>query len=242
MTEKDQVSGKQGLRGLIENGEIVVAMRGRPSLQKEPAATEIKLKRSVNQQCRRHDPDLVDQAVTHDPAKGFKIERAARAQGFRQILVPNEHDSFSSKSSVTERVVGMTVRVNDVTDRSVGPSPDGCEKPSSFKHAAAGIDDGNGIGADDKTDIGDRTFIFACHQRDGSDVDENAGRDFGHVQRERLRSHGRRNGERGKQSQQREAETHPLLFHNTVHGSVASQQALRISRADYPVARPNRAA
>jgi len=39
-------------------------------------------------------------------------------------------------------------------------------------------------------------------------------------QRGLLRSRGRRNGKRGKQSQQREAKTHPILSDNAAHGSV----------------------
>ena len=50
---------------------------------------------------------------------------------------------------------------------------------SSFAHAAAGIDHGDRVVADDESDIGNRALVLARHQRDFADMHEYAGRNFG---------------------------------------------------------------
>jgi hypothetical protein len=130
--------------------------------------------------------------------------------------VPDKNGSCTRKSGIAEYVIGMAVRVDDLTDRLVGPRPNSSNELPPFANAATGIDDCDGVASDDKTDIGDRAFVLARHQLNRPDVNENAGRDFADVQCGLLRLCSRQNEERRK----READKHLFSFKTATHGSV----------------------
>jgi len=79
---------------------------------------------------------------------------------------------------VAEDVVRMFVRVDDVEDRLRGPGANRGEEPSPYLDAAARVDDGDALIADNEADVGDIAEIVLAHERDGAGVSEHAGRDF----------------------------------------------------------------
>ena len=99
------------------------------------------------------------------------------------------------------------MRVDDIPDRFVGPGANGGQELPSFANAAAGIDHGDRIRADDKADIGDRALVLARHQGDRADVDEDTRRDFRDGQFRLLGTRKRQNDGRD-QGEQREAIIH----------------------------------
>ena len=109
--------------------------------------------------------DLVDQLIAHGPAKCIEIELPARGQRARQVRVADKDRSVLHESGVSENVIGMAVRIDDVSDRLVGPGTNGCHQLSSLAQAAARIDHGDRVLADDEADIGDRAVVLARHLR-----------------------------------------------------------------------------
>jgi hypothetical protein len=69
----------------------------------------------------------------------------------------DKHRAFILECCIAEEMVGMNVRVDDVSDRFRRAGPDRGEQPEPFTHAAAGIDDRNRLTADDKSEIGNGT-------------------------------------------------------------------------------------
>jgi hypothetical protein len=59
----------------------------------------------------------------------------------------------------------MAVRIDDVADRLAGPGTNGRHQLSSLAEAATRIDHGDGVLANDETDIGDRAVVLARHLR-----------------------------------------------------------------------------
>jgi hypothetical protein len=54
----------------------------------------------------------------------------------------------------------MTMGINDIADGFVRARANGCEQLPALAHAAAGIDHGDRLIADDKADIGDGAVII----------------------------------------------------------------------------------
>lgn len=79
-------------------------------------------------------------------------------------------------------MVGMAVGVDDIADRLGRAGPHGGQQRLAFAKAAAGVDHGHGLIADDEADIGDVAFVLAGHQGDGPGVYEDSRCDFAHRQ------------------------------------------------------------
>ena len=77
-----------------------------------------------------------------------------------------------------EDMVGMGVGGDDVANGLRRPRPQGGEEGLALDQAAAGVDHGHGVVADDGADIGDIAFVFARHHRDLARMGENAGGDL----------------------------------------------------------------
>ena len=75
----------------------------------------------------------------------------------------NKLGSILHEGGVAEDMIGMAMRVDDVSDRLVGAGSDGREQLQSLANAATGVDDRNGVGADDEPDIGNSAIVLARH-------------------------------------------------------------------------------
>jgi hypothetical protein len=192
MGQKHQIARKQGSGVFIEHREIAIAMRGRPRLQHEGPSSEIQLERARHKQRRRHDADLVDQLIAHGPAKCIEIELSARGERAWQVRVADKNRSVLHESGVTEDMIGMAVRVDDVADRLAGAGANGCHQLPSLADAATRIDHGDRILADDETNIGNCAVVVACHQCGLAVVHEDAIRNRADGQLPLLRECGSR--------------------------------------------------
>ena len=94
----------------------------------------------------------------------------------------DEHGSIACERGVAKDVVGMAVGVDDVPDRLVGSRTDRRKQPLALANAASGVDHRNRAFADDESDIRDRAFVLARHQRGLAMVHEYSGGDFAHRQ------------------------------------------------------------
>ena len=82
------------------------------------------------------------------------------------------------KSRVPEDVIRVLVCIDDIEDRFVGSGSDGGQQTPPNRHAAAGVNDGHPLFADDEADIGDIAQVLLTHQGDLPHVGEHAGREF----------------------------------------------------------------
>ena len=126
----------------------------------------------------------------------------------RQVLVTDKLGSISHERRVAKDMIGVVVRVDDVSDRFVGPGADGCEQLQSLANAAARINDRDGIAADDESGIGNGAIVLACHQGGCAGVHEYAGRDFAHRQVDLPRLRYGRYAEHREQRDHRNAMSH----------------------------------
>ena len=70
------------------------------------------------------------------------------------------------------------MRIDDIEDRLHRAGADRGEQPLADRHAAAGINDGHALVADDEADIGDIAQVLFAHEGDFAGMDEHARRDF----------------------------------------------------------------
>src|SRR6185437_12070324 len=123
MLDEQKIAREQGRTLVVEHGQVIVGMSGRPCLQRQNPFTEIELHFAVDQQRGRHDLDVGDQRIAKDAAKCPEIIIAARDQGARQILVSDENRSLwykrislLYKRRVAKNVIGVNVRINHVAN------------------------------------------------------------------------------------------------------------------------------
>ena len=72
----------------------------------------------------------------------------------------------------------MGVGVDDIANGFAGAGADGREQPATLLGAAAGVDDRDGIVADDESQIGNRAFVVMAHDRERADMNEHSRRRF----------------------------------------------------------------
>jgi len=106
----------------------------------------------------------------------------ACSQCLRQPNMADELGSVSDEGGVAEHMVGMAMGVDDVADRLGCASPHRRQQRLALTEAAAGVDHGHRILADDKADIGDVAFVLAGHEGGGPGVHEDSRCDFAHRQ------------------------------------------------------------
>ena len=82
------------------------------------------------------------------------------------------------ESRIAEEMVGMNVRVNDVTNRLRRYLAERSEETRALARAAAGVDHGDRVVADNKPNIGGVALIGRAHHVDIADVNINAWRDL----------------------------------------------------------------
>ena len=78
--------------------------------------------------------------------------------------------AVAQERGVAKYVIGMNVGIDDVANRLGCYLTDRGKQPRAFACAAAGIDHGDGITADDEPGIGGVTLICLAHQIDIADV------------------------------------------------------------------------
>ena len=188
--QKHQVACKQGSGFLIEHREIAIAMRGRPRPQRERSCAEIQVERAADKQRWRHDADLVDQLVAHGTAKCIEIELSARGQRTWQVRMADKGRPVLHESGVSENMIGMAMRIDDVADRLAGPGTNSRHQLSSLAQAATRIDHRDRVLANDETDIGNPAVVLTRHLRGLAGVHEHAIRNGANRQRLLLRARG----------------------------------------------------
>ncbi len=138
---------------------------------------------AVDQQRGRHNLHFVDEAIAEHGAKCLEIVVAPRRQRAGQVLVADKNGSVLREGRVAEHMIRMDMGIDDVAYRLRRHGADRRKKPFTFARAAAGIDHRDRFIADDEADIGGVALIRLVHHLDGTDVNIDAGRDFGHRQR-----------------------------------------------------------
>jgi hypothetical protein len=111
---------------------------------------------------------LVDREV----AGGAGRERAL------QLVMADEGGALGLERGVAEHVVGMHVRVDDVLDRQLGAGADRFEQLLADARAAAGVDDGDRLVADDETGVGGIAGVARVERLVAAFVHEDAGGNF----------------------------------------------------------------
>ena len=187
MTDEHEIAGEKRARGRVEDGEVAIGMRRRPSAQFEDPSPQIERQAVRDGQGRRNDPDLVDKLVADDPAVRLEIECAAHRQGSRQVAVADERRPEPVEGRIAEDVIGMLMGIDHIEDGLRRARTNGSEQSLADRHAAAGVDDGYALVADHETNIGDVAQVLFAHERDLAHVHEHARRNFLNRQgRERL--------------------------------------------------------
>ena len=92
----------------------------------------------------------------------------------------DEVSTFSLECRVAEDMVGVDVGVDHVADRLGRAGADRRQQPAPFTHAAAAIDHRDPLVADDKSEIGNRTFVVTRHEREGAGVNKDPARHLGY--------------------------------------------------------------
>jgi hypothetical protein len=177
---------------------------------------------------RRNESHLVDELVANDPAKRLEIEFAAHRQCPRQIVMADEGRAKSIERRVTEDVIRMLVRIDDIQDRLIGAGADSGQQPLADRHAAAGVDDGNPLVADHEADIGDIAQVLFAHQGDFAGMDEYARRDFLDRQRSEglaAESASREEGDSGDEQSAEQPAHVPIRNFLTQHSSGRRRRA-----------------
>ncbi len=110
-----------------------------------------------------------------------EVALGARRQRARKLRVADERRVLALKRDVAEHVVGMHVGVDDVLDRQLGARPDGRQKLRADPRAAARIDDGDAVAADDESGVRGVAGVARREDLVAPLMDENARGDLGHV-------------------------------------------------------------
>ena len=113
----------------IEDGEVAIRMRRRPGLQFQRPSAEIERHAIGDDQSWRNELHLVDELVADDPAKRLEVEFAAHRQGSRQIVVADKGRADPLESRISEHMIRMLVRIDDIEDGLIRARADGGEQP-----------------------------------------------------------------------------------------------------------------
>ena len=121
---KSEIAGKQDARALVLHSEIGVGVRCGPGFEQQCPPAEIEARLVAHQLGRRNDLHAGHGRVAHDPAEGVDVERPARREPTRQVLVSDESRTRRRKRRVSKHMVGMQMCVDDVADRLIGAGAD----------------------------------------------------------------------------------------------------------------------
>src|ERR1700730_2907073 len=88
----------------------------------------------------------------------------------------DEHRGLVLEGRMTEDVIRMRMRADDVANRLVRARAPRGEASGAFPHATAGLDHRNSIVADNETDIGNGPLVVTRHERERACMHEHSGR------------------------------------------------------------------
>ena len=125
----------------------------------------------------RHDAGAFE-GVAEQLLVDGEIALGARRERARQLGVSDECRFFGLEGDVAEHVVGMHVGVDDVLDRQLGARTDGGEQLLADARAAAGVDDGDAIAADDEARVRGVAGVARREDLVAPLMHEDAGRNF----------------------------------------------------------------
>ena len=149
-------------------------MGGSPGSDREGAPSQVQRDLVGDGERGRDDFHLGHEIIAHRAAKRVEIKPAARGQRLRQVPMADEDRGgrLVLEGRVAEHVVGMHMRVDDVANGLGRTSADGGHKAAPLMPAAAGIDDGDGVIADDESEIGNSAFVVMSHKRERAGVNK----------------------------------------------------------------------
>ena len=127
----------------------MVGMRSLPSPEHEHAVAEIKPPLAVHDLHRRNDLDLPHDVVAEFPSKRIEIEHAAPSKRTVEVLMADE--SCADERGIAEDVVWVRVGVDHEANWLFCHRADRRKQAAALAYAAAAVDDGNRVTADDKT-------------------------------------------------------------------------------------------
>src|SRR5580700_11854352 len=107
MPDENEVAGEERPRGRVQDGQVAICVRRRPSLQFQSSSAKIQRQMIGHGQSRRNESHLVDKLVANDPAKRLEVEFAAHRQGSRQIVMADKGRSDTIKGGIAKNVIGV---------------------------------------------------------------------------------------------------------------------------------------
>ena len=178
MLGEQEIAEEERAGGLVEDGEVVVGVRGLLRLQANLAVAQIELELVVDAQRRGNDARAGEGLLAQQLLVDRKVARCAGGERARQLVMADKDRFLGRERGVSEHVVGVHVRVDDVLYGQLRAGADGCEQRLADARAAAGVDDGDPIAADDEAGVGGVARIARREDLVAPLVNENAGNDL----------------------------------------------------------------
>ena len=114
--QKDEIAGKQRLRSLVQDGEVVIRMGDPPRMKRQHAVAEIEPLVIDDLPLRGNKLNIV-QHISHDAPECIEVERPAFRKRARQMAMTHEYRSLLNEGRIAERVIRMRVGIDHVADR-----------------------------------------------------------------------------------------------------------------------------
>ena len=194
--DEQQIAGEQGPGAQVEDGQVVVGVRGSPGGQNENAAAEVD-PGLVGDFNRRGDDAGPFERPADETLERIEVEGAAQRQRTGELAVSRERDAVFIESDAAEDMVGVRVGGDHVGNGPVGQRLDACAQAPTELGAAAGVDDRDRMRSDYHPRVADRTQVQRARILVRSRVDVDPLGDF--LEREGLDGAGSRaERERGR--------------------------------------------
>ena len=175
---EQQVAEEQRAGRLVEDGHVVVGVGGLVRLDDEDTPAEVELELAVDGKRRGHDARAGEGRLAEQLLVDREVAGGARRERALKLVMADEGGALGLERDVAEDVVGMHVRVDDVLDRQLGAAADRVEQLLADARAAARVDDGDGIGADDKSRVRGVAGVARRERLVAALVHEDAGGNF----------------------------------------------------------------
>ena len=179
---EEQISKEHRARLLVEDGNVVVGMCRCIGLDRQLAVAEIELLLVFDEVGRRDEACAVE-GVAEQLLVDREIAFGACCQPARKLGVADEDGLLVLECDVTEDVIGVHVGVDHVLDRQLGARADGGEQGAPNSRAAARINDGDAVAADDEAGIRSVAGVARGEDLVAPLMHEDARRDFAHAER-----------------------------------------------------------
>ena len=144
----------------VEDGEVVVGVRGRPRAKLEHAPAEVHVLGRRDGVRRQHDSTSVG-ALSERALQRGNVVRSAPAQRIGEPLMTDDLRMIVVERRIAEDVIRMHVRVDDEAHRQGRERADRRAQRAPDDIAAAGVDYSDAARADDEAHIGNVAIVVA---------------------------------------------------------------------------------